>query len=137
MNQKLHAKPVPHPSPLSAPYWEGAREGKLMLQRCGSCGAHRHYPQWLCGRCQSADTQWIQASGRGKVYSWTTSHHAFHPGFIEELPYTLVTVDMEEGVRVLGRFNNDTPLKLDLPVQLHFEPDAQGTPVPTFEPIAA
>ena len=137
MNQKLHAKPVPHPSPLSAPYWDGARQGKLMLQRCGSCGVHRHYPQWLCGRCQSADTQWAQASGRGKVYSWTTTHHAFHPGFIEDLPYTLVTVDMEEGVRVLGRFNSDTPLKLDLPVQLHFEADAQGTPVPTFEPAAA
>lgn len=127
-------KPVPHATPLSAPYWEGARAGRLMLQRCSACGKVRHYPQLLCGHCQSDQVEWIQSSHRAKVHSWTVAHHAFHPGFAEELPYTLVIADMDEGVRVMGRYRSGTPLALDLPLQLHFEPDAQETPVPVFRP---
>lgn len=127
-------KPVPHPTPLSAPYWEGARQGKLLLQRCGACGKVRHYPQLLCGQCQSDQVEWFHASQRGAVHSWTVAHHAFHPAFAEELPYTLVLVDMEAGVRVLGRYLGDTPLALGLPLRLTFEPDAQDTPVPVFRP---
>lgn len=132
-----HAKPVPHPTPLSAPYWDGARANKLMLQRCGACGKVRHYPQVLCGACQSDQVEWIQSSMRGTLYSWTVTHHAFHPGFIADLPYTLVTVDMAEGGRVLGHYRGTTPLKINLPMQLRFEPDEQGTPVPVFDVVAA
>lgn len=127
-------KPVPHPTPLSAPYWEGARQGRLLLQRCGACGKVRHYPQLLCGHCQSDAVEWIPSSHRGAVHSWTVAHHAFHPAFAEGLPYTLVLVDMDEGVRVLGRYRGDTPLALGLPLSLAFEPDAQDTPVPVFRP---
>jgi len=128
----MHTKPVPQETALSAPYWKAAREGKLMLQSCGSCGKVRHYPQLLCGNCQSNEVAWVNASGAGTVHSWTVTHHAFHPGFASEVPYTLVTVDLPEGVRMLGRYDDATPLKLGLPVQLKFEPDAQGTPVPRF-----
>ena len=44
--------------------------------------------------------RWIEAKGTGTVYSWTISHHAFHPGFKPELPYILLTVDLAEGVRM-------------------------------------
>ena len=132
-----HAKPVPNPSPLSAPYWVGARANKLMLQRCGACGKVRHYPQVLCGACQSDQVEWSEAGMRGTLYSWTGTHHAFHPGFIADLPYTLVTVDIAEGGRVLGHYRGTTPLKIDLPMQLRFEPDEQGTPVPVFDVVTA
>ena len=128
-----HAKPLPNPSPLSAPYWEGARQGKLMLQRCGACAKVRHYPQVLCGACQSDQVEWIASSMRGTLYSWTVTHHAFHPGFIAELPYTLLTVDMAEGGRVLGHYRGTAALKINLPVTLRFELDEQGTPVPVFD----
>jgi uncharacterized protein len=121
-------KPVPHPTPVSAPYWDGAASGKLMLQRCTACATVRHYPRLYCSQCYSSDVAWIEASKRGTVHSWTVTHHAFHPAFADELPYTLVTVDLEEGVRVLGRYHGTQPLKLGLPVRLRFAPDAQGTP---------
>ena len=95
-------KPLAHPSELSRPYWEAAAEGRLVLQRCASCGNLRHYPRLLCDSCYSDAVDWVPASGRGKVHSWTVCHHAFHPGFAAELPYTLVTVDLEEGVRALA-----------------------------------
>ncbi len=134
MDTTKPAKPVPHPTPLSAPYWDGARQGKLMLQRCAACGKTRHYPQMLCSACYSTQVKWIEASQRGTIHSWTITHHAFHPAFADELPYTLVTVDLEEGVRALGRYNSTQLLKLGLPVRLRFENDAHGTPGLIVEP---
>ena len=97
-------RPTPPASELSRPYWEAAQQGRLVLQCCAACGLTRHYPRLLCSRCHSDQCVWKPASGRGTVHSWTVSHHAFHPSFIPELPYTLVTVDLEEGVRALGRW---------------------------------
>lgn len=95
-------KPLPQPTALSKPYWEAAEQGRLVLQRCASCGKVRHYPRLLCDQCYSDAVEWIPASGKGLVHSWTVCHHAFHAAFAAELPYTLVTVDLEEGVRALG-----------------------------------
>jgi len=103
------ARPLPPPSALSKPYWEGAAAGRLLIQRCTNCGKLRHYPRLLCDSCHSTAVAWIQANGRGAIHSWTVAHHAYHPSFASELPYTLVTVDLEEGVRALGRWRGETP----------------------------
>ncbi len=125
-------KPAPHPTPLSAPYWEGAAQGELRLQRCTNCGKIRHYPQLLCDHCYSDQAEWIAASGRGTVHSWTVAHHAFHPAFKGDLPYTLVTVDLPEGPRALGRLDG-TP-RLGLPVRVTFPKTQDGVALPLFVP---
>jgi uncharacterized OB-fold protein len=114
-------KPVPHPTELSRPYWEAAAKGSLVLQRCAACGKVRHYPRLLCDDCYSDAVVWMPATGRGRVHSWTVAHHAFHAAFAAELPYTLVTVDLEEGVRALGRWRGDAGLAIGQPVQGAFE----------------
>lgn len=118
-------RPSPTISPLSVPYWEAARQGRLLLQKCASCGKVRHYPRMLCDACYSDAAEWVQASGRGKVHSWTVCHHAFHPSFASELPYTLVTVDLDEGVRALGRWRGGT-LAIGTPVIAHFDQRGEG-----------
>ena len=115
------AKPPQTPSTLSRPYWEAAAEGRLVIQCCSACGKLRHYPRLLCDRCYSDAVTWKQATGRGAIHSWTVAHHAFHPSFAAELPYTLVTVDLEEGVRALGRWRGDVALVIGLPVEGKFE----------------
>ncbi|MFR9805019.1 Zn-ribbon domain-containing OB-fold protein [Pseudonocardia sp. RS010] len=115
----------------SAPYWAGAAEGRLVLQKCGDCGRVRHYPQTMCPACHSFALEHITASGAGTVYSWTVCHHAFDAGLRDEVPYTLLTVDMAEGGRVLGRCAEDVAPSVGLPVQLAFETRA-GTPIPVF-----
>lgn len=121
-------KPQPHPTEITQPYWDAAHAGKLSLQRCTNCGTIRHYPQLLCTKCYSDGVEWIEASGRGSVHSWTIAHHAFHPAFKGELPYTLLIVDLEEGPRAMGRLDGDpAALRLGLPVQVHF--DAAGLPL--------
>lgn len=112
-------KPVPQPSALSKPYWGAAADGRLVLQRCAACGKLRHYPRLLCDACYCDAADWVQASGRGKIHSWTVCHHAFHAAFAADLPYTLVTVDLEEGVRALGRWEGGE-FAIGTPVQGRF-----------------
>ena len=131
-------RPPQTPTDVSRPFWEAARDGRLMLQRCAQCGVLRHYPRLLCNHCYAEAVVWHEASRRGTLHSWTVSHHAFHPSFKSELPYTLVTVDLEEGPRTLGRWTGPTPV-LGQPVigQFVHRPDGVDLVFTPREPSAA
>src|SRR5678816_4904029 len=92
MPTEAAAKPLPEPTRDSKPYWDGLNEGRLLLQQCAACMRIRHYPRPVCDACYSMEVAWIEASGRGRVHSWTVAHHPFHPGFKEELPYIVAIV---------------------------------------------
>lgn len=126
MSETTPAKPRQVPTELSRPFWEAAAQGRLVLQQCGACGKIRHYPRLLCDACYSNAAVWTPASGRGTVHSWTVAHYAYHPAFAPELPYTLVTIDLEEGVRALGRWHSDQTPRIGQPVQGVFEPREHG-----------
>ena len=93
-------RPAPEPSIDSKPYWDGLKERRLLLQQCGNCGAVRHYPRPMCDACHSLEVCWIESSRRGRLYAWTEVHHPFVPGFRDEIPYVMATVELEEGVRL-------------------------------------
>ena len=119
---------------LSRAYWDGARENRLILQRCGRCGRIRHYPQLLCPSCRSFEVEHVQATGHGTVHSWTVTHHPFTLELRDEVPYVLVTVEMDEGVRVLGRLTGPASPRLGLHVSIAFERAGDERPVPVFTP---
>ena len=73
MADTQYLKPTPPPSPDTAPYWDGLRAGKLLLQRCTECRRYRHYPCPMCDGCYSMEYEWVPASGAGTVYSWTVT----------------------------------------------------------------
>lgn len=129
-----YMKPLPEPSPDTKPFWDGLNEGKLLLQTCSDCGKARHYPRPVCPHCYSMQYRWVPASGRGKVHSWTVAHHPFHPGFRPDLPYALVTVDLEEGVRMNAQLRDAdvSRLKIGTPVRLAFELAAKDLTLPVF-----
>lgn len=128
-------RPQPVPTPDSRPYWEGLRAHRLRLQACAACGKVRHYPRPLCDACYSLDTEWRDASGDGRVHSWTVAHHAFHPAFKPLLPYVVVTVDLPEGVRMAAPFRGEPALlRIDLPVRLLFEDINPTLTLPAFAP---
>ena len=68
----------------------------------------------------------VEASRRGTVHSWTVAHHPFHPAFVDELPYTLVTIDLEEGVRALGRWRGTATPFIGQLVHGSFVPGGSG-----------
>ncbi len=120
----LPPKPSPKTSELARPYWDAAAQGNLVLQSCSACGKVRHYPRLLCDACYSDAVTWLPSKATGTIHSWTVAHHAFHPAFAPELPYTLVTVDLDEGVRALGRWRAspaNPAMAIGLAVQGAFE----------------
>ncbi|BBK44372.1 hypothetical protein STVA_43920 [Allostella vacuolata] len=92
-----YAKPLPKPTPLTQPFWDLAREGRLAVQACRSCG-DRHFPASpVCPECLSTDQEWQVVSGRGTLVSWVEFHRAYWDGFKADLPYRVCLVQLEEG----------------------------------------
>jgi uncharacterized OB-fold protein len=126
---ELVPKPVPVPSAVALPYWEGLQRGEFCVQRCAACGTLRHYPRLLCRECFSDAVDWQAISGEGHIHSYTVAHYAYHPGFAAELPYTLVTIELTVGLRALGRWLGAEVPQIGAPVRMVLVP---GKPYPTL-----
>lgn len=87
---------------FSRPYWEGLREHRLRLQWCTHCDAAVFYPRALCPRCHRTDLSWVDACGRGHVYSYTVVRKPTPP-YGTDVPFAVALVELEERVRMLGR----------------------------------
>jgi uncharacterized OB-fold protein len=88
-------------------FWEGAKAGELRIQRCASCRTLRHPPGPSCPACHAFDRDFVVASGRGTVHSYVVHRHPPVPG--REVPFVLVLVDLEEGVRMVGELLDASP----------------------------
>lgn len=130
--------PLPVVPDYEQPFWEGAKRGELLLQQCGACGVTRYPMSPICADCLSEDTEWVPASGRGTVESWIIYRQAFHPGFIDALPYNVAWVALEEGLRLT---TNIVGVELDqiavgMPVEVVFEEANEEITLPKFRPAA-
>ncbi|MGE0859742.1 MAG: Zn-ribbon domain-containing OB-fold protein [Gammaproteobacteria bacterium] len=138
MNDLAYEKPLPEPSAVSRPFWEALREHRLVLQCCRQCHTVRHYPRPVCDRCYSMDYEWLPASGRGTLHSWSTYHHPFHFAFKRDMPYVVLTVDLEEGVRLQAplRGADASALKLGAAVEVVYEDATDEVTLPAFRLVA-
>jgi uncharacterized OB-fold protein len=124
---------VPAPDEYSKAYWDGARRGQLMLQRCSSCRSHWHPPGPICPRCQSWDHEWVAASGRGTVHSYTLVHHAAHPAVRDRIPYLVALVDLAEGPRIVSNIMGSVDrVSVGAAVHVAFEQIAPDVVLPQF-----
>jgi uncharacterized OB-fold protein len=98
---------APVGDPLSAPFWEAARLGRLVIQRCNTCGELRWPPLAGCPECRSRDTTWDEVSPSGTIWSFVVYHRAFAAELKNEIPYTVVMVQLDDGPYVVGRFVAD------------------------------
>ena len=130
--------PVPKPTPETDHFWAGAREGQLKLQRCSDCDTVYFPPRPFCPSCISRDVEVINASGRGKLYSYVINQRE-HPG--HDGPYSIAVVELVEGPRMMTNIINceQTPeaLVLDMPVEVVFEPITDEISLPYFQPEGA
>lgn len=127
-------KPVPSPSPLTAPYWEAARDGRLLLRRCDACGAVSHPPRPLCVACWSDAVSWVTAKGSGRIVSATIVHQPPSPAYAAEVPYVLAIVDLEEGPRMMANIVGCKPgdVRIGAKVRVTFEERGEVR-IPQFE----
>ncbi|WP_280824489.1 Zn-ribbon domain-containing OB-fold protein [Pseudaminobacter soli (ex Li et al. 2025)] len=85
--------------PTTEPFWQACLEGRLIVQRCESCGVHQFYPRPFCLSCESGALEWVDASGTGTIYSLTTVRIPVSEELVP--PYLLALVDLDEGPRLL------------------------------------
>jgi uncharacterized protein len=85
--------------PTTGPYWQAVQQRRLLIQRCGGCGAYQFYPRPFCTSCQSLDVTWVTARGTGRVYSQTTVHVPVASWLAP--PYVVALVELDEGPRLL------------------------------------
>ena len=100
---------LPKPTAASLPFWDGCNREELTLPLCEDCGHVFFYPRIHCPVCASRRLGWRRASGRGTIFSFTHVAVSFHGADWEaQLPYTVVLVDLDEGVRMVSRLTGET-----------------------------
>ena len=128
----------PRPRPAvnrdNAFFFEGAKDGKLLIQRCSACGALRHPPGPMCPQCRSTDWDTVEAGGRGTVHSFVVNHYPQIPSF--DYPLAVVLVELEEGTRVVSNLVEVAPddITIGMPVKVRFEDFGDGLVLPQFAP---
>ena len=129
-----YSGPLPRPTPETKPYWDGLRQHRLMIQRCRDCKKAYFYPRPMCPHCSSRDTEWFQASGRGKLYSFVINHRP--PPWMGKDPYVLAVVELDEGPRMMTNLVGVAPdparIRCDAPVAIHYDDVARDVTLPRF-----
>jgi uncharacterized protein len=137
MPELSRPKPLPVVTEESRPFWEGCRQGKLLLQYCTQCQQYQFYPRLYCMHCNSNALSWVEASERGVIYSYTTIHQNKSPEFINDTPYNVAIVQLEEGPRLMSNIVDIVPteLRVDLPVTVVFDQVTESINLPRFRPF--
>ena len=132
-------KPIPVPDDLSRPFWDAARDHRLVLQRCASCGYYNHPPRLACDACLSQQLRFEPVSGRGTIYTFTVMHQRDVAGFESEAPFINLVVELAEQPRLLMVSNlplaERDRVRIDAPVEVIFE-DRGGVIVPQFKLVS-
>ncbi|GLQ06354.1 Zn-ribbon domain-containing OB-fold protein [Sneathiella chinensis] len=113
-------------------YWEAAKENRLVLKRCTSCGKTHFYPRSICPHCWSTETEWYEASGKGTIYTYSVMRRA-------EVPYVIAYVTLEEGITMMTNLVDCDfdALRVGEPVEVQFRQTEGGWALPVFRPVAA
>jgi uncharacterized OB-fold protein len=129
-------KPVPIVNDWARPFWQGAREQRLLMQQCVDCGKHIFYPRIACPHCFSDHLEWVEASGKGTVYSYTVVESNAPSAFVPDMPYVIAVVKLEEGVQMLSNIVGCAPsdVRCDMPVEVVFEQLDEQFTLPKFRP---
>jgi uncharacterized protein len=103
----------PAPSPETAPFWEATKRDVLLVPRCDACGATFWYPRFFCPFCHAKNISWLEASGKGTIYSFTVSMRGWGD-WAEVTPYVVAYVELDEGPRMLTNIVECDPDELEV-----------------------
>ena len=132
-------KPIPKPSPLTQPFWDGAKEGKFMLPRCTDCNRVHWYPRHICPFCHSMNLEWIEGSGEGRIHTFAVQVRAFG-GWAAEVPFVTAYIDLDEGDRMVTVLRGVDPTKpesinIGSKVKVEFEEASDDIHIPFFRVV--
>ncbi|MFI0961325.1 Zn-ribbon domain-containing OB-fold protein [Streptomyces sp. NPDC021080] len=123
--------------PTTEPFWQAAKERRLVAPRCGACGHFRLPPTPYCPECQSAEVDWVELAGRAVVYSFAVVHG--FPG-LPDVTLVPAVVDLPDapGARLVSNIVGVDPEAVEIGMELtvDFHPIADGWLLPVFRPAA-
>jgi uncharacterized OB-fold protein len=128
---------VPEETPLTAPYWATARAGRVALQRCVDCGLLWHPPSPTCPADPMHDVEWVDASGRASLVTYTSVRHAAHAAVADRLPYLVALVRLVEGPTLVCSLADvdEADLVRGMDVQLGLGSTPGGLELPVARPV--
>jgi len=132
-----YEKPLPVLDPESTVFWEACRDHKLKIVKCGDCGQVRFPATSFCPNCSSDRIEWIEASGKGTVFSWIVVRHPVPKDvYAGDVPYVVALVTLEEGVRMSTNIVGCAPEDVTayMPVKVQFRDVTPGITLPVFAP---
>jgi uncharacterized protein len=135
----IPAKPVPVANSWTMEFWKGAKEGRLTIQKCKDCNTNIFYPRMSCPFCFSDKLEWVESSGKGKIYTYTVVRSNAPSAFIADMPFVIAVVRMEDGVQMLTNIVGCNPEEVycEMPVQVTFEKLTEEFTLPKFKPAEA
>ena len=127
-------RPRPALTQDNAFWFEGARQHRLLIQRCKQCGTLRHPPRPMCSECRSYDWDVVDASGRGTVYSFVVNHYPQVPAF--DYPLAVGLIELEEGTRLVANVIGVDPgdISVGMPVEVEWVDHDPELSLPAFKP---
>lgn len=114
---------------LSAPFWNAAKEHRLVVQSCRGCSRLRFPPSPICSACESMEYEWQSVSGRARIAAWTVTHQVYHPDLAGKTPYTVLLVNLVEQDDLFAYGNFVSPglePEVGLPLRAVFEDQPHG-----------
>ena len=119
---------------MDLPFWEGAKEHKFLIQRCDTDGKY-YWPASACDDCGWESMRWVEAAGRGAVYTFTVYHRPFLREWQKDLPYNVAVIELEEGPIIFGNVVGipNEEIHIGLPVEVVFEEYENGV-LPKWRP---
>ena len=127
---------LPTPDIETQPFWDAARDGRLLIKRCAACGRAHFYPRPFCPFCWNERVEWEQASGRATLYTWSVVHQNDLPPFGERVPYVAAIVDLDEGPRMMTNVVDCDfgALAVGMALEVSFREETEEITVPVFRP---
>jgi uncharacterized OB-fold protein len=119
------------------PYWEAAKQGRLLIKKCNACGEVHHYPRPFCPSCWSEDVEWQEVSGRGTLYTYSTIFRNDLEPFSAWGAYVAAVVELDEGPRLMTNIVDAAPetLRVGMPVKVRYRDLTDEWAAPVFSPV--
>ncbi|MGQ0825047.1 MAG: Zn-ribbon domain-containing OB-fold protein [Actinomycetota bacterium] len=130
---------LPTPDVETQAFWDGCRDGQLLVKHCNACGGDYFYPRPFCPQCWSADVEWKRACGRATLYTYSIVRQNDLPPFHERVPYVTAIVELAEGPRVMTNIRgcDFDVLEIGMPLEVEFRAITDDVTIPVFRPAAA
>ena len=125
---------LPSPQPGTKPFWEGCKQHRLLLQKCGDCGTFQFYTRVICTACSASTLEWVAASGAGTVVSWTVVRHPVSEAYADDIPYVIALIKLQEGPTMMSQIidSDVDSIQSGLAVDVSFQDWTDEISMPVF-----